>query len=120
MKLELSPDDLRPVVEAVVQQTIRQLGSSGLLQPRAGDPSSGPNNVDVLAVPHNRAASMLGISARTLSTWEKKGRIKAAWFGRAKRFRIVDLERLLGEQLGAGPPEGVGGNLTHVPRPPPT
>lgn len=121
MRLELSPDDLRPLVEAVVEQTIRELASSGLLQSRPGGrPSSGTDDPEVLAVKHDRAAEMFEVSPRTLANWERAGLIKAVRPGGVKRFCIADLKKLLEEQQQAGPPEGVGGNLNHDGRPPPT
>lgn len=80
MKLEIVPDELRPVIEAVVAETIATLE----VQREALNGK--------LAYSEYEAAQLIGLSERQLADERRRGRIKASSIvGRRTRYLKSDL-----------------------------
>lgn len=88
MQLTLSPDELRPLVEAVVEESLRQLDCIQLATRR--EPQDEQLLVDVPT-----AAKMLSICSKTLWALTDSGQITAVRIGRSVRYDPDDLREFI-------------------------
>ncbi len=51
-------------------------------------------------------AGIFGVSCVTIRRWRQSGKLQAVQVGRELRFRLSDVERLVGEPVGEVAPDG--------------
>ena len=83
MRIILEPDDLRPLIEQVVVETLRQVERLGT------------NYGDRLAYTEPEAAALLGVARHVLRDCRLRGEIKSSKCGRRIVYRREDLIALL-------------------------
>jgi len=88
VKLELSPDDLKPIVAEAVAQAIEQLRGNEL------------RFAEQFGFPEAQAASLIGVRPHVLRDLRLKGLAKAKRVGRGYLWHRNELERLLREGAG--------------------
>lgn len=84
MRIDFSPDDLRPLVEAVVAETIAKLDAD---RQRLGG--------ERFAFPEREAAALLGVAPHVLRDIRLRQEGKASRIGRKVVWTKAELERLL-------------------------
>ena len=88
MNLHFSQDELRPLIQAVVRETLQQIEAE----------HAATNGR--LAFSEGEAASLLGVQRHTLRDCRRRGEISARKVGKEYRYTREELERFLGEDEG--------------------
>lgn len=81
MRIELSPDDLRPLVQQVVAEVL----------------ADRPRSAERLAWTEAEAAELLGLARHQLRDRRLEGRVRPAKVGKSYLYSRQDLEQLLQE-----------------------
>ncbi len=85
MQVVFSPEDLRPVVEAVVAQLSGRLAAD-----------------DRIAVDEREAARLLGLAKHVLGDARRRGEISAARVGKKMLYSVADLRSFLSQRKAGG------------------
>ncbi|MCI0641044.1 MAG: helix-turn-helix domain-containing protein [Gemmataceae bacterium] len=81
LRIEVTGEELQPIIERVVAETLRQLGVKAR-----------PAQDDAQALDSKAAAKRIGVSERTLRRLTDDGEIRCARIGRLVRYTPADLD----------------------------